>query len=284
MCNILYMSYFTFLILLLILLLLLLVIFFKKNEELYDNQICMIYNYYEKDDLYKSNFTYFLENGILDDVDYYIVINGKSSVNIPKKSNIFIFNRENKGFDFGAYSYIIQKGFHHKYDYYFFMNSSVKGPYTKEKWYIPFLSLFNEDTPLVGTSINIFDNKTTSANIDLYKLYGEKPYTHIQSMFFGMKHNYLQLLISMDFFNESKINKYNMGEVIVYKEIGLSQIALRNNYNINCILPKYRNKDYRTIKSNFNTSASNGDPYYQNAYFGGTIQPTDVIFFKNNRW
>ena len=167
---------------------------------------------------------------------------------------------------------------------YFFMNSSVKGPYSKEKWYIPFLSLFNEEIFLVGTSINIYDKSTSFANIDLHKLYGEKPYTHIQSMFFGMKHNYLQLLKTMDFFNESKINKYNKDEIIAYKEIGLSQIALRNNYNINCILPKYRNKDYRTIKSNFNTSASNGDPYYQNAYFNGTIQPTDVIFFKNNRW
>jgi len=251
-----------------------------------NNDKCTIYNYFEKDELYKSNFIYFLDNGILNEMDYYIVINGESTVEIPKKSNIFVFQRENIGFDFGAYSYIVNKHLKQKYNYYFFINSSVKGPYLKDKtvkWYTPFLRLFNNETPLVGTSINIFTNETIDS-LSLKNLYGEKPYTHIQSMFFGMKYTFFKFLINSDFFNENEINKLNKNEVIVYKEFGLSQLAIRNNYNINCILSNYKNKDYRKITKDFNESSFSGDPYFINGYFNSTIDPYEVIFFKNNRW
>ena len=39
------------------------------------NKICCLYAYYEKNDLYKSNLEYFLKNGILENVDYYFIIN-----------------------------------------------------------------------------------------------------------------------------------------------------------------------------------------------------------------
>ena len=63
----------------------------------------------------------------MDEVDYYFVINGDYSIIFPNKPNIKIYTRENKGYDFGAYSYIVHKL--KRYDYYFFMNTSVKGPY-----------------------------------------------------------------------------------------------------------------------------------------------------------
>jgi hypothetical protein len=173
-----------------------------------------------------------------------------------------------------------------KYNYYFFINSSVKGPYLKDKtvkWYIPFLELFNDETPLVGTSINIFTTEVFNT-FNLKNLYGEKPYTHIQSMFFAMKSSFFDFLINANFFNEEETNKLNMNEVIAYKEFGLSQLAIRNNFNINCILSKYKNKDYRKITEDFNESSSSGDPYYLNGYFNDTIDPYEVIFFKNNRW
>jgi hypothetical protein len=43
---------------------------------------------------------------------------------------------------------------------------------------------------------------------------------------------------------------------------------------------------YTVIKlPNFNKHADpyRGDPYHNEAYFGDTIQPHDVIFYKNNR-
>ena len=228
---------------------------------------------------------YFLNNGILDDVDYYIIINGDCTIDIPERNNIIIFKRPNNGYDFGAYSFALK--YITQYDYYFFINTSIKGPYlknTQKKWTEYFLELFNDNIKIVGTSINIYDFNGFS-NYNLSEIYNnDKPFTHIQSMFFCIDNEYLNYLKNINFFNEEELNNVdNIDYVIAYKEFGLSQHALRNNWNINSILKKYNNIDYRTIDADFNNTSLNGDPYHKNAYFGETINRYDAIFFKNNR-
>ena len=49
-------------------------------------------------------------------------------------------------------------------------------------------------------------------------------------------------------------------------------------------MDKYKNLDYRTIKNDINPTSAYGDTYLPNKYFGRTIAPDDVIFFKNNRF
>jgi hypothetical protein len=218
-------------------------IYEKYENEISNNKYCCIYAYYEKNYLYKDNFIYFLNNGILDNVDYYIVINGDYSVDIPDKSNIKIYKRENIGYDFGAYSYVVKK-LQKKYNYYFFLNTSVKGPYLKDKnkaWIEYFIELFNksDDIKLVGTSINIFTEDYYS-NYDLTELYNkENPFPHVQSMFFCIDYEYFNHLMNIDFFNEEEMNNSkSLSYIIANKEIGLSQIALNNNWNKNYILSK----------------------------------------------
>lgn len=259
-------------------------IFEKYNNN--NNKICCLYAYYEKNDLYKNNFKFFLENGILDDVDYYIIINGKCNVNIPKRDNIFIYNRENKGYDFGAFSYAI-KHITQNYDYYFFINTSVCGPYLRnknKKWTSYFIELFNDNVKVVGTSINIC-NFDRIKEYDLKKIYNKnKPFTHIQSMFFCINNDYFKYLKKINFFDEDKLNNNDMNYVIVTKELGLSQIALNNGWNINSILSKYKNLDYINLKEDINKTSLKGDPYFENKYFGKTIDKYEVIFFKTNRF
>jgi len=170
-------------------------IFLKKTrkgiKEGFGQKICVVYNYYEKDDMYKENLQYFLDHGILDEVDYYFVINGDYSITFPSKSNIKIYTRENKGYDFGAYSYVIDKL--KVYDYYFFMNTSVKGPYLKDndKWYNKFLPLFKNNVHLVGTSINICTIPEFIQN--------KHSNPHVQSMFFAVDHKFFTELKDDDF-------------------------------------------------------------------------------------
>jgi len=252
---------------------------------LINNKICCLYTYYEKNDQYKNNFQFFLENGIYDEIDYYIIINGSCTVNIQNRENIVIFNRENKGYDFGAWSHGIKKITKH-YDYYTFINTSVKGPYLYnkcEKWYEPFIRLFNKDVKIVGTTINIYMDDY-HININLNKIYNKnKPFTHVQSMFFIIDNEYLNYLNSINFFDEDKLNEINdMSYIIANYEIGLSQHAIIKNWNINCILEPYRNQDYRTLTNNFDFN--NGDLYFVGKYFGKTIDPYNVIFFKINRF
>jgi hypothetical protein len=251
-----------------------------------NNKLCCIYAYYEKNDLYKSNFEYFLKNAILNNVDYYIIINGICTVNIEQRNNIIIFKRNNVGFDFSAYSNAIFK-IDKNYEYYFFLNTSVRGPYlhnNNKPWTSYFLDLFKNNTKIVGTTINIFTSKAYNGN-DFVKLYGDKNvYSHVQTMFFCIDNECLNYLKNINFFNEKECNNFiNIKDLISLKEIGLSQIILNNGWNINSILEKYRDIDYRTLSYNINPTAPCGDCYYKNKYFGGTFTMYDVIFFKNNR-
>lgn len=248
-----------------------------------------LYAYYEKDDLYKNNFKFFLENWIIPNVDYYIIINRNCSINIHETNNIIVYKRENKGYDFGAYSFAINNidKINKDYDYYFFMNTSVKGPYlngNNKDWTKVFLNLFNKDVSIVGTSINIYENNNFyKFNLkDIYNKDG--PFSHVQSMFFCINKDYLDYLKSINFFNEEEINNIsNIDELISYKEFGLSQNAIKKGNNINCILSKYKDLDYRLIKKDINETSYGGDSYYKDSYFGGNIDPYEVIFYKNNR-
>jgi len=249
-----------------------------------NNKICCLFAYYEKDDKYKENLIYFLDNGIYEEIDYYIIINGNCSLEIPNKPNITVFYRENKGFDFGSWSHGLKK-ISKSYDYYTFINSSIKGPYLKDvniKWYKPFLELFIDNVKLVGTSINICANH----NDDLQNIYNhEAPYPHVQSMFFMIDKEYFDYLQKINFFDEEKLNNItDLDTIIFYYEFGLSQNALTNNWNINSILDHYKNVDYINIKEDINPTSNYGDPYFIGSYFGKTIDPYDVIFFKNNRF
>lgn len=278
------------LLLITLILILLVIILNNNNENLTDifeknKTICCLYTYYEKNDQYKDNFKFFLDNGIYDEIDYYLIINGECSINIPKKNNIVVLNRENKGYDFGAWSYGL-KNIEKEYDYYTFINTSVRGPYLYnncEKWYEPFIRLFNNNVKVVGTTINIHTD-TVSFDIDISKIYNkEAPFTHVQSMFFIIDNEYLNYLNSIDFFNENTINNItNFYDLIIKYEIGLSQHALIKGWNINCILQPYRNQDYVNLKHDFTNN--NGDIYFPNKYFGKSIDKYDVIFYKNNRF
>ena len=66
-------------------------------------------------------------------------------------------------------------------------------------------------------------------------------------------------VINLDYFNYLKINNFftidktqhcnDIYNVIVYKEIGISQIAITNNWNINCILPLYSKEAVEIVLS-----------------------------------
>lgn len=284
------------------LILLLLVIFFilsllllkkkerTKKQNLERRQECKylcIYVYYAKDSSYKQNFKYFLRYGILPNVEYFIVVNGKCNVPIPRRYNITVLHRKNKGYDFGAYSYALTK-VEKTYEYYFFINTSLRGPIMrnrKKPWIQEFLALFSDkNVHLVGLSINVYPS-TTFGKHNLENLYRHQPpYTHVQSMMFCMTPALLTSLQNEKFFNEDEMNQMqDLEEVVAKKEIGLSQHVLKRKWNLNCLLPQYRGRDYVNLRNEVNYSSHGGDPWYKNAYFGKTISSEESIFMKTNR-
>jgi hypothetical protein len=94
---------------------------------------------------------------------------------------------------------------------------------------------------------------------------------------------FLYLLDTIHFFEEDDMKQMEFHEIIQEKEIGLSQITLNNNWNINSIMKEYRGLDYRILQEDINPTSTNGDPYHSGAYFGNDVDPYDAIFFKISR-
>ena len=260
------------------------------------NRVCCLYAYYEKNKEYEQNLRYFLKYGLSDDVDFYFIVNGQCSVSFPtQKSNITVLKRENLGYDFGAWQACISKylnggGGGRSYDYYFFLNTSVKGPIPAElggDWVERFLELFEDvdGTKLVGTTINITNDIPQTSGFHFLP-----PYTHVQSMFFGMDRDAFDFLLhEKGFFNDEEIlnGSRDLSYIVIHKEVTMSQLILQNGWNINAMAPKYRGKDYRKVTANFNPSSDNpyrvcGDSPDKARYFGRNIFPEEVIFYKTN--
>ena len=270
-----------------------------KSDKSEKAKILVIYAYYEKDEIYKNNLEFFLKKGIYDNddkCDYIIVVNGESSVRMPHnmyRPNVKVLYRENTHHDFGAYDFALKslsKEEYQSYIYYLFLNTSVRGPfmpqYTKLvpqiKWYEPFINLIKNDTKLVGTTINILNSPHSEHSQIFERMTGfKRPHTHLQSMMFAMDRECLEFLINKHLFDSTNYN--NMTEFIALKEIMMSQLVLKNNWNISCIIPEYQNIDYRTLTHDINFSSYNHDPCFPNSCFGRTIHPYECIFIKTNR-
>jgi hypothetical protein len=273
-----------FIIILFVIILYLIYISLQKNEGFISNtgnKNACLYAYYEKNELYKKNLLYFLDNGMLDNIDYFFIINGTHTINFPVKNNIKIIQRDNVGYDFGAYSYAITNIIPHNYDYYIFLNATVKGPYlsNNKNWLDAFLELFTKNVKLVGTSICFTETEQVKKKYNIDSIY------FVQSMFFIINKDLFEYLIYNNFFNDEKIlNKETILEnIVINKEINLSYLAYKSGGNINCYLSKYRDLDFTKIKNDINPTSFNGDPYFPNRYWCSTIMPNDVIFYKNKR-
>ena len=257
----------------------------KNNQTEVELKNLILYCYFEKDIDYINNLKIFLKLGLYDECDYLFIINGKISIEIPEKNNIKVLYRKNEDYDFGAYNDALETIDINNYNYYFFINTSVRGPfipsYVNIKWYEPFINLLIDDVKLVGTTINILNKDTNESRSFYNKTKFKKPYTHVQTQMFAMTQECLKFLIFSKLFSNYDYDNY--GEFIAVKEILMSQLVLKNNWNISCIIPEYQNIDYRTLNNDFNFSSNNGDPNFVNCCFGRTVHPYESIFIKINR-
>ena len=238
------------------------------------NKIAVCYHYYSSNSgVDEKNLAFFIKNGISKDFDLYITYSSPIKLNqniLPNAVYIEVKNSENR--DWNGYriaAQIFNKNLN--YEYCFFMNSGVEGPHVKhgEHWWLKFIELFSSKVKLVGTSICMPYMDGTL-------------FPHVQSMFFCLHRDALKFLSDFNFFDLEV--EYKRKDMIKNFEIRMSSLILQNNWNINAILPEFRDINYAKVTKCFNPTAVNGDPYFPGAYFGRTIIPNDVIFFKNSRF
>lgn len=271
--------------------------------------ILVTYCYFEKDAGYLDNLVFFLTKAVpwLDQrfsIKYNIVINGHCSLDLSalyKVPYISVIFRANEGFDFGAHEESLRHEANNntldKYDYAFFINNSVRGPFLPPYYHghylDPLLELFHSapEVHLVGTTINVLELSEDS-QISRYfaAITGDAsgPYTHVQTQCFGTDRELLKYLTECGFFQIEKNseNKFqtHFGKLIAEKEVMLSRLVLRaKQWNIACLVPEYQGLDYRGIRNNFNNTAVNGDACFKGACFNRTLHPYETIFPKINR-
>jgi hypothetical protein len=247
-------------------------------------KLLILYHYFEKDEVYKENFEFFLRHGLLDDAEHLVIINGGCTAALVKRDNVNYMVRENVGFDFGGYVDVVNfyRGID-RFDYVFFINSIVRGPflpaYVTRPWTEPFLDLFTGDVKLAGASVNVLRPGSGLSEMFAQLSPGYRaPYSHVQTPMFVLDRDCLSHLREGGFF--SRGNAPNKIESIFHYEILMSQLVLRRGWNIAGILPEYRGVDYRTLEADPNPASVDGNMWYPEAYCGRNVHPFETIFFN----
>ena len=233
---------------------------------------CVLYSYFETTNS-KKNLAFFVKNGLHNNTDvvFVFIINGhQCSVTIPAQDNIKIMYKDNGGHDFGSWAHGLRTIRQDDFDYFIFMNDTVCGPFLPRyvphnvTWYSMFTCLLSDTLKLSGLSINYFPWEKRGDHLQ-----------HVQSMMFCTDKQGLQLLNDNIFHltcdEYDTIYHNNRKEFIIQFEIGMSQLIIKNGFNIGAL--------YMCDVDRHQT----GDVWYNNKYFESTINPFEVMFIKSNR-
>jgi hypothetical protein len=232
-----------------------------------------------------NSLIFFIKNGyyLSDDTDFYICINNPtldiSPIVTPKK-NLFIVSRENKGLDFGGWSQILlTNNIYLNYDYFIFVNDSCTGPflpvYVKDRWTDLVINQIDDKVKIVGATINHHCGKP-----------------HVQSYFFCLDKISMNIAISNGIFSEKIMNTECLDnetkvQIIEDHEVRMSLLIIKNGYKIKSFMKGIENVNFSENLEKEVIPTNNGivmtDMAYDNKYFGISLHPYEVMFFKSNR-
>ena len=223
------------------------------------------------DSVYKDNLDFFLKVGLHESTNnhFNFVINSETGGSqIPIKQNVSIIKGYNKGYDFGAYKQSIDHADWESFDRFIFINDTARGPFIPNyvpesiNWVDMFLKDINEKVKLVGPTW--FNKKFNPWLQNVLGIpFGNN--NHIQSWCFGLDKVALRLLIDYKKFDSSGKSK---DLIVKDHEIGMSRILLDNNFSI---------KPFQLSRS---INEEHDDINHNNSYFGTTLNPLEVMFYK----
>ena len=237
---------------------------YKKNKiylpsTKYPDDTFIIYAYYNKggdDSRENKNLKFLLKNGNLNPNNILIICHNNI---IPEfiPTNIKVLKKENHGYDFEAWYYGINYIDRNLYKKFIFINSSCIGPFIplwfhnlNIHWTTCITNMLSEKVKLVGCTVN------------------DDISEHIQSYFWCTDNIGLNILL------ENKIlskNNYNFQNTIINLEVGMSKLIKEKGYEI------------KGIAMNNMLNDNTHDIHFNNKYYGTTINPLEIIFYKNNR-
>jgi hypothetical protein len=246
------------------------------------SKILVLYAFHE----YNPRVASFIKNAIFEDekIDWIIICNNPS-LEFFAPSYVKILHRENRGYDFAAWSFgLFTDDIYKNYQHFIFCNSSIIGPYLHEdyqgKWTDVYLKGLSSQVKLFGSTINNhFHDKFGIDDM-------EKPlvFSHVQSYIFCMDNETLAYLIQCGIFSLTN-NSDNFFETIANKEVGMSRKIIENNWNIGSLMSMYRNVDFRFIYKK-------PRDYHDVKFMGDVMFPQgnnifwtaeELVFIKGNR-
>lgn len=214
-----------------------------------------------------DNVQYFIKHGVFEDPDYhyYFIINDLYLRYEIAAKNVTQYNRPNQGIDFGGYSEFVQANLAElqQYDYLLFLNQTLIGPMFPvwyrdgHRWPDLFTAMLTDDVKLAGIS--------TSYQIS----------PHVQSTLFCMDQIGFGLLHAHGIFS-LPVPK-DKRQLIVEREIGMSKLILRHNYNIAGLLKQDHGVDFRK-----DPRETHKDAWWQANYLDKTPHPYETLFIKTN--
>jgi len=245
----------------------------------------VIYHYFEADEKYRENFVFFLNTAINEDSQYFIYISGECSVPLPKFKNVSYFFIENKNNDFGGVVEFYQGRKYLNFDAYIFINSSTRGPFllstNRDPWQKLFICQLSHAVPLVGSSINLLPETSPQSALFYQRHKLPAPHIHVQTTAYSLSAQGYKLLSDSDFFSQRE--RLEKSEVISDYEILMSQIIMKNGYQITSLLPTLENFSQNHKHTNLPSTSKNGDVLYKSAFYGRSISPFESVFIKTNR-
>lgn len=240
----------------------------SKNHLKKDGKILVCYTFHQ----YNDNVKYFLQHGYLrhDQIDFIFIVNGKID-NLPALPGRVI-QRENIGYDFGAWARAIYEDCNfEKYDYFVFANSSVRGPFLpdwcEQNWIEVYCSHLSSDIGLVGSSV------TASREV--------KGKYFIQSYAYAMNQTALFFLLHKGFYN-ADFAQMNKVQLIIHCEEQMSYILESRGMGIKPLHSSHHDRDFLISPFAESHDLSLNPAHIRNNYYGMHIHPFEFIFLKYN--
>lgn len=242
----------------------------------------VIYHYIEKSETYRENFVFFLTRAWSPDLQFFIVIAGEHSVDLPVRNNTKYVFIPNLGHDFASYAAVAESGALNAFDRLIFVNCSVRGPflpqYATQCWTTPYLNLLKDDVHLCGSAINILhDTRPFHALFRQRYPNAPEPFSHVQSSAHAMSGECFAFLRAQNLYAATGFDRES---ATVERELTMSQLVRSHGWNISCLLPPYNALDYRSTHNEINPATATGHPQAKGAYFGLTPHPFELIFVK----
>ena len=219
--------------------------------------------------VYNKSVEYFFKNCIFkdDNIDFLVICNNINyKLNLPKY--VMTLSRQNVGRDFGGWSEgLLKDDLYKKYDKFIFANSTAIGPFLKDdfkgKWTDIFIDGLRDNIKLFGCTIN-----------NAY-------FSHVQSYLFSTDREALDFLINKNVFTIT--NYLKSGQKAQDNEIMMSEVLIRNDWNIGCLLKCYKDIDFTFKDKPKEDYELHGDIMFFK-YRNILWNEYETVFIKSNRF